>query len=58
MNGNVYYRLIEMNSGAMVNGQLVYNGDGAMEAITHDKPSSADDDSETLEIPATSASSA
>lgn len=29
VNGNVYYKLIEMTSGAMINGQLVYEGEGA-----------------------------
>lgn len=29
VNGNVHYKLIEMNSGAMINGQMVYEGDGA-----------------------------
>jgi len=28
VNGNVYYKLIEMTSGAMVNGQLVFEGEG------------------------------
>lgn len=29
VNGNVYYRLVEMTGGAMINGQMVYEGDGA-----------------------------
>lgn len=29
VSGNVYYKLIEMTSGAMVNGQMVYDGEGA-----------------------------
>lgn len=29
VNGNVHYKLIEMSSGAMINGQLVYEGEGA-----------------------------
>lgn len=29
VNGNVYYKLIEMTSGAMVNGQMVYEGESA-----------------------------
>lgn len=39
VNGNVYYKLIEMTSGAMVNGQMVYEGDGAdkVAAIPHKK---------------------
>lgn len=36
VSGNVYYRLIEMTSGATVNGQLVYQGDTPMPAaLTH-----------------------
>ncbi len=36
VSGNVYYRLIEMTSGATVNGQLVYQGDQPMPAaLTH-----------------------
>jgi len=37
VNGNVYYKLIEMTSGAMVNGQMVYEGEGAekVAAIPH-----------------------
>jgi cytoskeletal protein CcmA (bactofilin family) len=34
--GNVYYRIIEMTSGATVNGQLVYQGEGKAEALTHE----------------------
>jgi cytoskeletal protein CcmA (bactofilin family) len=34
--GNVYYRIIEMTSGATVNGQLVYQGDAQAGAITHE----------------------
>lgn len=29
VNGNVYYKLMEMNAGAMVNGQMLYQGEGA-----------------------------
>jgi cytoskeletal protein CcmA (bactofilin family) len=36
VSGNVYYKLIEMTSGATVNGQLVYQGDQPMPAaLTH-----------------------
>lgn len=43
VSGNVYYRIIEMTSGATVNGQLVYQGDSQMPALSHDgeKSSSA-----------------
>lgn len=47
VDGNVYYRLIEMTSGAMVNGQMVYDGEGEDKiaaAIPHrDAAGSADD---------------
>lgn len=36
--GNVYYGIIEMTGGAKINGQLVHEGDGAMAALTHQKP--------------------
>lgn len=53
VNGNVYYKLIEMNGGAMVNGQLVYQGEGAVEALTHQKKAEEkiDIDPEDLELP-------
>ena len=36
VSGNVYYKLIEMTSGATVNGQLVYQGENQMPAaLTH-----------------------
>lgn len=38
VNGNVYYKLIEMASGAMVNGQMIYDGeseDKVAAAIPH-----------------------
>ncbi len=36
VSGNVYYKLIEMTSGATVNGQLVYQGETPMPAaLTH-----------------------
>lgn len=39
VNGNVYYKLIEMTGGAMINGQMVYEGDGAekIASIPHKK---------------------
>lgn len=40
VNGDVYYKLIEMTSGAMINGQMVYEGDEKIAKIAH-KP--ADD---------------
>ncbi len=41
VNGNVYYRLIEMTSGAMVNGQMVH--EGAAEDKVAPLPDRADD---------------
>lgn len=35
--GNVYYKVLEMASGAAVNGQLVHEGDEPPAAITHKK---------------------
>lgn len=45
VNGNVYYKLIEMTSGAMVNGQMVYEGEGMdkVTSIPATKKSSNDD---------------
>ena len=36
--GNVYYGIIEMTGGAKINGQLVHEGDGAIAALTHQRP--------------------
>ncbi|MCI0354087.1 MAG: polymer-forming cytoskeletal protein [Acidobacteria bacterium] len=36
VNGNVYYKVIEMNSGATINGQLVHET-AEPQALTHDK---------------------
>ena len=33
--GNVHYRILQMEAGALVNGQLVYEGAEAATAITH-----------------------
>ena len=42
--GNVYYRVIEMESGATVNGQLVHEVGEAVAAITHQKSSETQDE--------------
>lgn len=44
VNGNVYYKLIEMTSGAMVNGQMVYEGESVEKVtpMTHAKSSTFD----------------
>lgn len=36
VNGDVYYKVIEMSSGAMVNGQLVHESSDQIQALTHD----------------------
>lgn len=48
VNGNVYYKLIEMASGAVVNGHLIYEGEQVDAAPTAaPDPGSADDGDET-----------
>ncbi|MBI2384181.1 MAG: polymer-forming cytoskeletal protein [Gammaproteobacteria bacterium] len=37
--GNVYYKGIEMTGGAVINGQMVHEGDEPMPALTHQKSS-------------------
>ncbi len=39
--GNVHYRVLQMEAGALVNGQLVYEGAEAVGAITHLKGAAA-----------------
>ena len=41
VSGNVYYKLIEMTSGATVNGQLVYQGETPMPAALTHQPQDA-----------------
>jgi len=48
VNGNVYYKLIEMTSGAMVNGQLVYDGEG-MDKVTSMPTTKKSDESSSRE---------
>lgn len=36
--GDVRYRVLQMEAGALVNGQLIYEGTEAVSAITHVKP--------------------
>jgi len=38
--GNVHYKVLQMEPGAMINGQLLYEG-GEMAALTHHKPGEA-----------------
>jgi cytoskeletal protein CcmA (bactofilin family) len=51
--GNLYYKVIEMASGASVNGQMVHEGDNPVAALTHHKPSTVSASSVT-ELPASS----
>ena len=62
VNGNVYYKLIEMASGATVNGQMVHEDADKVEAITHQRPKAVPAGTDERELvterkPATSASS-
>lgn len=41
--GNVYYRVIQIEGGAMVNGQLVYEAGEAVGALTHQKAETSDE---------------
>ena len=36
--GNVHYKLLQMEPGAMINGQLLYEGSEQMAALPHHKP--------------------
>ena len=40
--GDVYYRTLEMQLGAVVQGRLVYQAEGKSEKVVHLKPASAD----------------
>jgi cytoskeletal protein CcmA (bactofilin family) len=42
--GNVYYRILEMEGGAAVNGQLVHETGDAQAALTHQKNGDASDE--------------
>ena len=62
VNGNVYYKLIEMAIGATVNGQMVHEDADKVEAITHQRPKAVPAGTDERELvterkPATSASS-
>lgn len=49
VNGNVYYKIIEMASGASVNGQMVHEGSEQVEAITHQRASGTSSPSKTTD---------
>lgn len=48
--GNVYYKVLQMEPGAMINGQLLYEGNDQIAALTHQKPGDAKSESTVLEI--------
>ena len=49
--GNVYYKVLQMEPGAMINGQLLYEGNDPVAALTHQKPGEASKaESTVLEI--------
>ena len=48
--GNVYYKVLQMEPGAMINGQLLYEGSDQIAALTHQKPGEAKSESTVLEI--------
>ena len=48
--GNVYYKVLQMEPGAMINGQLLYEGSESMSALTHQKGGEAKAESTVLEI--------
>jgi cytoskeletal protein CcmA (bactofilin family) len=48
--GNVYYKVLQMEPGAMINGQLLYEGSEPMSALTHQKAGEAKAESTVLEI--------
>ena len=48
--GNVYYKVLQMEPGAMINGQLLYEGSESVAALTHQKPGESKLDSTVLEI--------
>jgi cytoskeletal protein CcmA (bactofilin family) len=49
--GNVYYKVLQMEPGAMINGQLMYEGAEQLAALTHQKTAAeTKGDSSVLEI--------
>lgn len=47
--GNVHYKVLQMEPGAMINGQLLYEG-GEMAALTHHKPGEAAKGADVLDL--------
>lgn len=50
VNGNVYYKIIEMQSGAQVNGQMVHDSGEPPEAITHEMTDNTEQDSNVVDV--------
>jgi cytoskeletal protein CcmA (bactofilin family) len=48
--GNVYYKVLQMESGAMINGQLMFEGADQLAALTHQKLGEAKAEPKMLEI--------
>jgi len=48
--GNVYYKVLQMEPGAMINGQLMYEGSDQLAALTHQKLGETKAESTVLEI--------
>ena len=45
--GDVRYRVLQMEAGALVNGQLIYEGTEVMSALTHVKGDAGQDEAKT-----------
>ena len=48
--GNVHYKVLQMEPGAMINGQVLYEGNEPVAALTHHKPGEAKAESTVLEM--------
>ena len=48
--GNVYYKVLQMESGAMINGQVMFEGSEQMAALTHHKPGDPKAEKTVLEM--------
>lgn len=52
VNGNVYYKVLQIEPGAMINGQLMFEGSDQLAALTHQKPGEVKAESTVTEIKA------
>ncbi|MDE0855468.1 MAG: polymer-forming cytoskeletal protein [Nevskia sp.] len=48
--GNVYYKVLQMEPGAMINGQLLYEGNDPVAALAHHKPAEVKAETAVLEL--------